>query len=59
MTEEAETLLREWLRENLAVDVDSCDKWGPGNDVYVGLRFKGEATAFSYERVAIPSREDA
>ena len=59
MTEEMETSLREWLRENLVIDVDSCDKWGPGNDVYVGLRLKGDRLAFSTERVSIPSREDA
>jgi hypothetical protein len=52
-----ESQLREWLRENLLIDVERVEGHGPGNDVYVGLRFKGEDYAFSYERISIPERD--
>ena len=51
--------MREWLRENLLIDVQLADKFGPSNDVYVGLRFKGEEHAFVYERIDIPQHESA
>ena len=57
MTEEMQVAMREWLRENLLIDVADCDKYGPGASVYVGLRFKGEDAAFTYERIYVPTLE--
>ena len=57
MTTPTDDELREWLRENLDLDVRFCDRWEPNNDVYVGLRFKGEDAPFARARVSIPTPE--
>ena len=49
--------LREWLRDNLVIDVDPCSMWEKGNSVFVALRFKGEPNPFSREVVYIPEQE--
>jgi hypothetical protein len=49
--------LREWLRDNLVIDVDPCSMWEKGNSVFVALRFKGEPKPFSREVVYIPEQE--
>lgn len=54
MDETTETALREWLRENLLVEVRPVAKYDAGHSVYVGLRFFGEDRSFSEEVVYIP-----
>ena len=51
MTEEA---LREWLRANLEVTVESVDPDSYGSDVYVGIRFRGEKQPFTHETIPFP-----
>ena len=46
-----------WLRENLELEVEFSDKYGPGNDVYIGLKFKGEDGVFTSAFIAIPRQE--
>lgn len=55
MDEIDEHELRMWIRENLVIEVSSCDRYGPGADVYVGLKFKGESDVFTFERIDIPT----
>lgn len=50
--------LKDWLRSNIEVSVVFCDNYGPGNDVYVGLKFMDEEMAFCSARICIPSRHD-
>ncbi len=57
MTDEMQAALREWLKENLCIDVTRADAWGGCKDVYVGIRLRGDKDAFSYERIDIPSPE--
>lgn len=59
MTEKTDADLRQWLKDNLVIEVEHVDKWGPGCDVYVQLRFKDEPKEFSYDVIHIPSKDDS
>ena len=49
--------LKEWLKENLTVDVESCYKYGPGLSVMVGLRFSGDDYPFCSEQIYISDQD--
>lgn len=49
-----EEQLRQWLRENLRVDVRLASGHSCENSVYVSLRFANESNPFSEERIYIP-----
>jgi len=56
--EMTEAQLKEWLKNNLEIDVSRDLQWDAGNSVYVGLRFRGERDTFSYERISIPAESN-
>lgn len=51
--------LKEWIRNNLILEVAFSEKYGHGNDMDVSLRFKDEEKPFSYGRVSIPDIDNA
>lgn len=50
MTEQ-EAFLKEWIRDNLNLDVE----YSENNAVKIGLRFMGENHAFTYEFLQLSS----
>lgn len=57
MDHEVREELRDWFRENLLLEVAAADPSGPGNSVFIGLRFAGEKDCFSREYVHIPDQD--
>jgi len=53
MTEEFESELKEWVKNNLLLEVEET---GGDNDVYVILRFVGDKHEFCRERISIPEK---
>ena len=49
--------IKNWIRENVVIVVDSADKSGSGMSVNVGLRFSDEDETFTTEFICIPDAD--
>ena len=57
MNETFQAELKEWIKNNLLLEVEDADRFDRNNnDVYVSLRFAGDEFAFSTERISIPEK---
>lgn len=55
---ELEEFIKDFIRDNLVIEVTCLDKYGPGNEVEVGLRIVGEDDSFTQEYIYIPERDN-
>lgn len=46
--------LKDWIRENLILEVSYTSDYSSSNDVYVSLRLHGEVNPFVKELIYIP-----
>lgn len=48
------SLIKEFIRNNLVIDADYVDSWGPDPSMRVSLRFEDEHESFASTIVCIP-----
>lgn len=53
----SEEEVKQFIKNELILDVSLNDNYGPGNSVIVGLRFNGEEFPFVSEPIYIPEED--